>query len=71
MLPRRFNAAYKGLIAAPGIPNACSMPSRSITRTAASAAVIFAMAGPPPRLLGQAVAASSGISIEPILAKIE
>jgi hypothetical protein len=65
-------AAYKGLIAAPGIPNACSMPSRSITRTAASAAVIFAMAGPPPRLLRHAcVAASSGLSMSGIFANIE
>ena len=47
MLPRRLNAAYNGLIAAPGIPNAMSTPSRSITRTAASAAVIFGIAASP------------------------
>ena len=47
MLPRRLSAAYNGLIAAPGIPNAMSIPSRSITRTAASAAVIFGIAATP------------------------
>ena len=43
MLPRAFSAAYSGLIAAPGTPNATLTPSRSSTRTAASIAFIRAM----------------------------
>src|ERR1700759_2409562 len=40
---RPRSAAYSGLIAAPGTPNACVTPSRSITSTAAIAAFIFAI----------------------------
>ena len=36
-------AAYSGLIAAPGTPNACVTPSFSMIATAASAAVIRAI----------------------------
>jgi hypothetical protein len=42
-LPARAAAAYSGLMAAPGTPKACVMPSFSITSTAAIAAFIFAM----------------------------
>src|ERR1700674_4587872 len=44
--PRFFNAAYKGLIAAPGTPKAQTTPSFSRTRTAASIARIFAISHP-------------------------
>jgi len=44
MLPRSRKAAYSGLMAAPGTPKACEMPSFSITSTAAIAAFILAMA---------------------------
>ena len=40
---RSRSAAYSGLIAAPGTPKACVMPSFSITSTAAIAAFIFAI----------------------------
>jgi hypothetical protein len=40
---RSRSAEYNGLIAAPGTPKACVMPSFSITRTAAMAAFIFAI----------------------------
>jgi hypothetical protein len=38
-----FRAEYSGLIAAPGMPKAVSTPSRRITRTAASIALILLM----------------------------
>src|SRR4051812_31509411 len=44
IVPRSFNAAYSGLIAAPGTPNAWATPSISITRTAAITAFIRAIA---------------------------
>src|ERR1700754_628650 len=40
---RSRSCAYSGLMAAPGTPNACVTPSRSITSTAAIAAFIFAI----------------------------
>src|SRR5690348_12111089 len=40
---RSRSAAYNGLIAAPGTPKACVMPSFSITCTAAITAFIFAI----------------------------
>ncbi len=43
MVPCLRSAEYSGLMAAPGTPKACVTPSFSITRTAAWAAVIFAM----------------------------
>ncbi|MDT4870995.1 hypothetical protein FQZ97_1060980 [compost metagenome] len=43
MPPTFFSAAYSGLMAAPGIPNAVSTPSRRITSTAASIALILAI----------------------------
>lgn len=43
MPPIFFSAAYMGLIAAPGTPNAVSTPSRRITSTAASIALILAI----------------------------
>lgn len=39
---RSRKAAYNGLMAAPGTPTACVMPSFAITSTAAIAAFIFA-----------------------------
>src|SRR3989338_2798755 len=41
--PTFFSAAYRGLMAAPGMPNAVSTPSRRITSTAASIALILAI----------------------------
>src|SRR5450830_799680 len=41
MPPTFCKAEYSGLIAAPGIPKAVSTPSRRITRTAASIALIL------------------------------
>src|ERR1700674_3254099 len=49
IVPRLFSAAYKGLIAAPGMPKACLIPSSSITRTAASTALILGIAESPQR----------------------
>jgi hypothetical protein len=46
MLLRFLSAAYSGLIAAPGTPNAQVIPSFSRTFTAAMIAVIFAIAPP-------------------------
>jgi hypothetical protein len=43
MLPRFSIAEYKGLIAAPGTPKDCVIPSFSNTKTAASIARILAM----------------------------
>src|SRR5205085_8863166 len=43
MLPRALSAEYKGLMAAPGTPNAVVTPSRSSTCTAASMALILGM----------------------------
>ncbi|MCY1177214.1 hypothetical protein D9M73_175140 [compost metagenome] len=43
MPPTFFSAAYMGLMAAPGTPNAVSTPSRRITSTAASIALILAI----------------------------
>src|ERR1700748_1664070 len=40
---RSRSCAYSGLMAAPGTPNACVKPSRSITSTGAIAAFIFAI----------------------------
>src|SRR5450631_1734619 len=44
IVPRSFIAAYSGLIAAPGTPKACEMPSFSITNTPAITAFIRAIA---------------------------
>jgi hypothetical protein len=44
--PRFLNAEYRGLIAAPGTPNAQTTPSFSRIRTAASIARIFAISHP-------------------------
>jgi len=44
MPPCAFNAAYSGLMAAPGTPNATLTPSFSSTLTAASIAFILAIA---------------------------
>ena len=46
---RSFIWAYSGLMAAPGTPKACVMPSFSITSTAAIAAFILAMSLSPDR----------------------
>ena len=43
MVPCLRSAEYSGLIAAPGTPNACEMPSFSRTQTAAWIADILAM----------------------------
>lgn len=43
MPPTFCKAEYSGLIAAPGIPKAVSTPSRRMTRTAASIALILLM----------------------------
>ena len=59
---RSRSAEYSGLIAAPGTPKACEMPSFSITSTAAMAAFILAIESLLERLggigLGRMVAAS-------------
>src|SRR3954449_2302520 len=61
MLPLARSAEYTGLIAAPGTPNAWVMPSSSRIATAASAAFMRAIGGPPVTGSGSGLA-SAGLA---------